>query len=166
MEVLKNNDTVLKGKVVKVLDEKGNMLGMMPFDIAFQKAEYSGLNLILVNKDCIPPICKCINYGKHVYEQNKKKKENQKTNNVKTKEIELTYKIASNDLETKINKILECVSKGHNVKVKMCFKKREEMNVSMGMEIMQSIMERVKTKYPTSKQSITKDVGEIKIIIE
>lgn len=166
MEVLKNNEQVLMGRAVKVLSEEGENLGIMPFEIAFQKAEYSGLNLILVNKDSVPPICKCINWGKHQYEQNKKKKENMKSNVTKIKEIKLAYKIATNDLETKTNKILECVSKGHKVKILMQISKREEVNMTIGVDIMKGIMERVKTDYPTVKQSLNVEKGEIKVFIE
>ena len=166
MEILKYNETFLKGKAVKVLDENGGNLGIMPFDIAFKKAENDGLNLILVNKDCIPPICKCINWGKYEYEQKKKRKINIKANNIKSKEIELTYKIASNDLDTKVNKVLEWVSKGYRIKVSMRIPFRENNNMNTGVDIMKGLMEKVKFSYPNAKQEMNIDGGEIKVLIE
>lgn len=166
MEPLKINENSLRGKSVKILDENGTNIGIMPFDIAFKKAENSGLNLILVNKDCNPPICKCINWGKHLYEQNKKKKQNMKANNIKSKELELTYKIASNDLETKTNKVLEWVSKGYRIMIFMRIPFRENVNMNIGVGIMKNLMETIKSSYPNAKQEIKIDGGEIKISIE
>ncbi len=88
---------------LRVLSDDGEQLGIISRDEAMQIAEDKGLDLVLMSPDAKPPVAKIMDYGKHKYELEKKKKEarkNQKT--IDVKEVKFSCKIAENDINYKV----------------------------------------------------------------
>jgi len=99
-----------------VIDEAGNNLGIMTKLQAIELAESKELDLVCVSPKMTPPICKIVEWSHFKYERQKKEKENKKRAQ-KIKEIRFNIKIAENDLERKLNKAREFLSKKFLVKL-------------------------------------------------
>lgn len=119
-EVLPVNSQIKSSRVV-VIDSEGNKRGEFLRDDAIDMANQEGLDLVMVKKDS-PPICKIMDYGRYLYQQKKKSKNNSRPQ--KIKEIKFSRVTDSHDLEFKINKAREFISKGHKVKITISHRKR------------------------------------------
>ncbi|MDP4943751.1 MAG: translation initiation factor IF-3 [bacterium Ellin6529] len=95
---------------VRVLDEDGNQLGVLPTHEALRQAQERGLDLVEVAPTSAPPVCKYLNYGQYKYELQKKEKDSKKRQKtVDLKELRCTPKIGEADLLTKIRQALDAV---------------------------------------------------------
>ena len=135
-------------KEVRLIDENGDMVGIVPTQLALQQARDAGLELVNISPNAVPPVCKICDYGKYKYEQQKKQKGNN-NNAKKTKEIQFTIHIEKNDLEIKLKKATEFLEDKNNVQLVMQLKGRDMPRVDFGLELMKTICERLK---PYSKQ--------------
>lgn len=125
---------------VRLIDESGNMIGVVNKQDAIRAAQNVGLDLVEVSPNADPPVCKILDYGKYKYEQQKKKaeaKKNQKT--VTVKEIQLRPMVAENDLYIKCRDIKRFLEHGDKVKITMRFRGRELSHQGLGMEILMKI---------------------------
>lgn len=125
---------------VRLIDESGNMIGVVNKQDAIRAAQNVGLDLVEVSPNADPPVCKILDYGKYKYEQQKKKaeaKKNQKT--VTVKEIQLRPMVAENDLHIKCRDIKRFLEHGDKVKITMRFRGRELSHQGLGMEILMKI---------------------------
>ena len=95
---------------VRLIDENGGMVGIVPTSVALRHAEEAGLDLINISPNATPPVCKICDYGKYKYEQQKKQKRNNK-NVKKNKEIQFSINIDKNDLEIKKKKAIKYLQK-------------------------------------------------------
>lgn len=127
---------------VRLVDEKGQMLGIVPFIEALRKAEASGLDLVEIAPNADPPVCKILDYGKYRYEIQKKAHEARKKQKVITiKEIKLRPTIDKNDLETKLRSVHKFLEEGDKVKVSLRFRGREMAHQEIGRQLFQRIQE-------------------------
>jgi len=104
---------------------------------ALRMAEEAQLDLVEISPNAAPPVCKIMNYGKHLFELNKqrhaaKKKQKQ----VQTKEIKLRPGTDVGDYQIKLKKIIEFLEEGDKVKVTLRFRGREMSHQELGMEMM------------------------------
>ena len=142
--VLSNRE--IRSREVRLIDNNGQNLGIMNFFKALGMAEEQGLDLILINSQPNPPICKIGDVGKYKYDLQKRQKELDKKNRenrVDIKEVILRPAIDSHDLEVKIKHIKEWISEGDKVKIIIKFRGREMANQSMGHNIIESILNQV-----------------------
>jgi translation initiation factor IF-3 len=111
---------------VRVIDDKGNMLGVMTTKEALMKAQEGGMDLVEVNPKAVPPIVKFLDFGKFQYEQEKQKqKQKLKAKKVDVKGIRLTFRIGDHDREVRLNQANGFFEKGHKVKVELILRGRE-----------------------------------------
>ncbi len=116
----------IREREVRLVDENGQMLGIVPIREALAKAEEAGLDLVCVSPKAVPPVCKIIDYGKYRYEQARKEKEaKKKQKTIEIKEIRMSPNIDTNDLNTKIAAARKFLEKGNKVKVSIRFRGRE-----------------------------------------
>ncbi|BCX13891.1 MAG: translation initiation factor IF-3 [Candidatus Dojkabacteria bacterium] len=101
---------------MRVIDQNGENLGVLSKAEALAKAREVGLDLVLVSPDIDPPVAKIIDWSKFKYEQTKKAK-NAKGHQVKNKEWWFKPNIADNDMENKLKRVIEFVSKGNTAKL-------------------------------------------------
>ena len=105
-------------------------------------AQEAGLDLVEVSPTSTPPVCRIMDYGKHLYEQKRKAKLSQKKQHtVVLKEIRLRPKIDEHDKDIKINQAAKFLEKGNKVQFTMLFRGREMMHVDHGFEMMNEIAE-------------------------
>jgi translation initiation factor IF-3 len=126
---------------VRLIDETGTMLGEIPTDEALRRARDAGLDLVEMDPNSRPPVCKILDYGKHRYNESKKKTVKHPEHLLK--EIRLRPKTDDHDRLIKVNHAREFIAKGHKVQFTMMFRGRERAHPEVAMQIFRSIMERV-----------------------
>jgi translation initiation factor IF-3 len=115
-------------------------VGVVDVKEAQFRAHELGLDLVEVSPNSEPPVCRIMDYGKHLYEQKRKAKLSQKKQHtVVLKEIRLRPKIDDHDREIKVNKAIKFLEKGHKVQFTMLFRGREMMHVDHGRQIMDEV---------------------------
>jgi translation initiation factor IF-3 len=125
-----------------LIDENGEMVGVLTKSEALQKAQNAGLDLVEVSPNADPPVCKILDYGKYKYEQQKKKAEAKKKQKViEIKEIQLRPGIDENDFQVKLRAIRRFIEEGNKVKVSMRFRGREIAHHELGMQVLERLRE-------------------------
>ncbi len=127
-------------KKVRLVDEDGEMQGVVLIEEALQRATKAGLDLVEVSPNAEPPVCKILDYGKYKYAQQKKKNEaKKKQKTVELKEIQLRPMIGKNDLEIKCRAAGRFLEEGNKVKFVIRFRGREFAHNKIGMDILHEI---------------------------
>ena len=127
---------------LRVIDEEGNMLGVMSRDEALDLAEEKDLDLVLISPNAEPPVCKILDYGKFRYESQKREKDaKKKQKTIQVKEIRLGTFIEEHDLNVKANTAMKFLKDGDKVKVSLRFRGRELGHTDLGKEVMQKFAE-------------------------
>jgi len=130
---------------VRLIDEKGAQVGVVPTREALNMARERGLDLMEVAPQARPPVCKITDYGKFKYEKKKKDQHAKKKQSViKIKEIQLRPGTEKHDLEYKFKNVKGFLGDGDKVKITMFFRGREVMHPDIGKKIMQQLIEETK----------------------
>ncbi|HHJ00603.1 MAG TPA: translation initiation factor IF-3, partial [Candidatus Aerophobetes bacterium] len=125
---------------VRVIDETGEQIGILPFESALEMARQRGLDLIEVAPKAHPPVCRILEYGKFKYQQEKRRRKTQKKHSSNVlKEVRLTYKIGEHDFLIKVKSIRRFLEEGHRVKVSLRFKGREMVFAERGRKILERV---------------------------
>lgn len=127
---------------MRVIDENGEQLGIMPTDEAQARARGSGLDLIEISPTAQPPVCKIGDYGRLKYEQSKKDKDaRKKQRHFELKEVKLRPKIEQHDYETKARMAERLLVDGSKVKVTIMFRGREITYTAFGRRLLDRMVE-------------------------
>ena len=127
----------IRAPQVRVIDEDGNMLGVMSVPEALRLAEDRGLDLLEIAPTATPPTCKIMDHGKWKYENKKKAAAARKKQViVSVKEIQMRPRTDQHDFETKMNHARRFLLEGDKVKVNLRFMGREMAHQELGMELM------------------------------
>lgn len=126
----------IKVPQVRVISPEGKQLGILDTTKAVNLALEVGLDLVEVAPNATPPVCRIMDFGKYVYEE-QKKHSHAKTTASKIKEIEFTARIAQHDYETKLRHAEEFLDHGNKVKMRLKFRGREMAHTEIGFEVMQ-----------------------------
>ena len=122
--------------------EDGEQLGVVTIEVALQKADDAGLDLMEVAPDANPPVCKIVDHGKLKYEEKKKQQQSKKKQHiVKIKEIRLRPRIEDHDLMTKLNHGRKFLQDGAKLKVTLMFRGRELSRIDLGKIVMERVLE-------------------------
>ncbi len=125
-----------------MISEDGEQLGVVAIEVALQKAEDAGLDLMEVAPDANPPVCKIVDHGKLKYEEKKKQQQSKKKQHiVKIKEIRLRPRIEDHDLMTKLNHGRKFLQDGAKLKVTLMFRGRELSRIDLGTIVMERVLE-------------------------
>ena len=130
---------------VRVLDEDGAQLGVMPTHQALAMAQERGFDLVEVAPTAAPPVVKFLDYGQYKYELTKREKEaKRKQRAVEFKEVRLTPKIGQGDFDTKVHRAIEFLEDGDRIKVTVRFRGRELTHPEIGRNLLAKFGEAVK----------------------
>ncbi len=125
--------------------EDGGQLGVLSVEEALQKAKEAGVDLVEISPDAAPPVCKLIDFGKFIYQKEKKEKEARKKQKiVEIKEMKFRPKIDHHDFEYRMKQIKEFLEKGDKVKITIRFRGRELVHVEIGSQLMNRIVDGLK----------------------
>lgn len=125
---------------MRVVNQNGEMLGVISTDQAMELAGSAGLDLVEVAPDERPPVCRIMDYGKFKYEQKKRQAKNTKTHQVQIKEIRLRPKTGDHDIEFKVKQARQFLADKDKVKVNVMFRGREMAHVDRGREMINEII--------------------------
>ena len=129
---------------VRLIDEAGNMVGVVSRAEAIQRAEEVGLDLVEISPNAQPPVCKILDYGKFKYEAQKRANAARKKQRViDVKEIKMRPNIDDNDYNIKMRKIHEFLGDGDKVKVTMRFRGRELAHQDLAMNLLTRVRDEV-----------------------
>jgi len=125
---------------LRVLGDKGEKFGIISRAEAMEIAEEKGLDLVLMSPNAKPPVAKIMDYGKHKYQLEKKKKEARKNQKkIEVKEVKFSCKIAENDINYKVKHAREFLEKGKHVKLRVFLRGREMANPEWGVDVLRRI---------------------------
>ena len=134
----------IRDREVRLIDENGEQLGVMPTQKAMELAEERGLDLAKIQPTAKPPVCKLMDYDKYRYEQSRRERENRKNQRVVSlKEVQLSATIEENDILTKAKMATRFLQDGDKVKVVIRFRGRQITHSEIGMKIMTNFAERM-----------------------
>ena len=129
---------------VRVVDEEGAQLGIMPTARALEMAQERGLDLVEVAPMAQPPVARFLDFGQYKYELTKKEKENKRRQrSVTFKEVRLSPKIGVGDFETKVHRAIEFLELGDRIKVTVRFRGRELTHPELGRNLIARFVDRV-----------------------
>ncbi|WP_277218726.1 translation initiation factor IF-3 [Peptoniphilus vaginalis] len=127
----------IREKEVRLVDDEGNQLGVVPKNQAIDLAISKKLDLVNVAPNAKPPVCRIMDYGKYRYEQEKKEKEARKKQKViNVKELRFSPNIEDHDLNTKANRAIDFLKNGDRVKLSVRFRGREMGHTDLGREVL------------------------------
>lgn len=127
---------------VRVIDDEGAQVGIMPTSEALALAEERGLDLVEVSPKARPPVCKIMDYGKYMYQLSKRAKEAKKHQHVtQVKEVKMRPKIEPHDYSFKMRHAREFLAAGDKVKCTVIFRGRELAHKELGRRVMERLVE-------------------------
>jgi translation initiation factor IF-3 len=125
---------------VRLIDQDGEMQGVMTAREAIQRAFAIGLDLLEISPNAEPPVVKILDFGKYKYEQQKKKNEARKKQKViEIKEIKVRPNIDENDYQVKMRAMKSFIEEGDKVKVTLRFRGREMAHQEIGVRVLERI---------------------------
>lgn len=129
---------------VRVVSSDGQQLGILALADALAEAEKVDLDLVEVAPNSSPPVCRIMDYGKHMYQQSKKTHGAKKSqSSVQLKEIRIRPKTEEHDLQVKLRHIQRFLEQNNKVKITMMFRGREIVYADKGKQIMENIKDRL-----------------------
>ena len=132
---------------VRVVDENGEMLGVLPIREALSRAVEAGLDLVEISPNAEPPVCKILDFGKYKYEIQKKKNEARKKQKViEVKEIKLRPNIDEHDYDVKMRSVHRFLDEGDKVKVTMRFRGREMVHQEIGLKVLERVRDELEER--------------------
>jgi len=132
----------IRAREVRLIDETGQQLGVVPIREALAMSEERGVDLVEVAANANPPVCRMMDFGKYKYEL--KKQANAKKQKVHTiKEIKFRPNIGGHDLDVKVSRIREFLEDENKAKIRIFFRGREIVHPEIGRALANKILERV-----------------------
>ncbi len=130
----------IRAASVRCIDPEGEQLGILSLDEALRKAEELGLDLVELQPNAAPPVCKILDYGKYKYQAQKRASEARKKQKViEVKEIKLRPNIDSHDYDVKMRSVRKFLEAGDKVKITLRFRGREMAHIELGSQLLERV---------------------------
>jgi len=127
---------------IRVIDDTGQQLGIMPPPQALALARQKGLDLVEISPTAVPPVCRIMDYGKYQYQEQKRSREAKKHQKViLVKEIKFRPKVDEHDYQFKKHHIERFLADGDKVKATVFFRGREMAHPEIGHRILMRLLE-------------------------
>ena len=127
---------------IRVIDQDGTQLGVIPTAEALKKAQDQGLDLVEVAPEAKPPVCRIMDFGKFKYDKSKRTSKN-KAHQTKLKEIRVRPKTGAHDINFKVKKAIGFLQHNDKVQVTVLFRGREMAHIEEGRKVMEGIIEQL-----------------------
>lgn len=130
---------------VRLIDDEGRQIGIIPTREALEMARERGLDLVEVAPNASPPVCRLMDYGKFRYEQSRKERDSRRNQHViKLKEVRIEPKIGDHDLETKGRNAAKFLDGGDKVKLTVLFRGRSITHPELGKDLLDRLAEQLR----------------------
>ncbi|MEK9808118.1 MAG: translation initiation factor IF-3 [Halieaceae bacterium] len=124
---------------VRLIDADGQQVGIVPIEEAQASAEAAGLDLVMM-ADSDPPVCKVMDYGKHIFEAKKQKAaQRKKTKRIQVKEMKFRPGTDEGDYQVKLRNLVRFLENGDKAKVTLRYRGREMAHQEIGMELLKRV---------------------------
>ena len=131
----------IRAREVRVIDENGEQLGVMPPFEALKLARERSLDLVEISPNVVPPVCKIQDYGKYLYDKDKSERAARKKQKVITvKEVKFSVTVDEHDYQTKKNQAVRFLHDGDKVKASLRFKGRQMAHRDLGYKIINRLI--------------------------
>jgi len=130
----------ISAREVRLIGADGEQIGIVSIDEALRIAEESKLDLVEISADAVPPVCRVMDYGKHLFEKKKQvaaAKKNQKQ--IQVKEIKFRPGTEEGDYQVKLRNLIRFLNDGDRAKVSLRFRGREMAHQELGMELLKRV---------------------------
>ncbi|MEE4461568.1 translation initiation factor IF-3 [Azotobacter chroococcum] len=130
----------ISAREVRLIGVDGEQIGIVSIDEALRVAEEAKLDLVEISADAVPPVCRIMDYGKHLFEKKKQvaaAKKNQKQ--VQIKEIKFRPGTEEGDYQVKLRNLVRFLCEGDKAKVSLRFRGREMAHQELGMELLKRV---------------------------
>jgi translation initiation factor IF-3 len=137
----------IRAREIRVIGDEGEQIGIMPPFEALKMAREKNLDLVEISPTAQPPVCRIMDYGKFLYQNEKREREakkHQKT--ITVKEVKFRINVDDHDYETKKNHVLRFLDEGDKVKATIFFRGREMTRQSLGRQILERLIKDVEHK--------------------
>ena len=125
---------------VRLIGPNAEQIGIVSRDAALGEARKAGLDLVLIAPDAQPPVCKVMDFGKHLFELKKQKAaQRKKQKQIQIKEMTFRPGTEDNDYQIKVRNLIRFLEDGDKAKVSLRFRGREMVHPEIGMQLMQRI---------------------------
>ena len=130
----------IKAEKVRLISQTGEQLGVVELKEALAKAKDQELDLVQMNKDSDTPVCKMMDYGKHLFDQKKQKAASKKkTKKTQLKEIKFRPGTDENDYQIKMRNIIKFLNDGDKTNITMRFRGRELAHKEIGLNLLKRV---------------------------
>lgn len=128
----------IRAREVRLIGSDGKQIGIVSRDEAISAAKKAGLDLVEISANARPPICRILEFGKYMYEQSKRQKENRAkaSSSSKIKEVKFRVRTEEHDYMTKLRHAEEFLYKGSKLKLSLMFRGRENEHKELGIEVL------------------------------
>lgn len=131
----------IRSKEIRLSGENSQI---MKTEDALRLAREQNLDLVMISPTAVPPVCRIMDYSKHLYEQSKKQKEAKKNQKVvELKEVRLSPTIEEHDIDIKCNNAKKFLSNGNKVKVSVRFRGRQNNTTGIGSKILEIFINKI-----------------------
>jgi len=130
----------ITAREVRLIGADGEQIGIVSIQEALAAAEEVKLDLVEISPDATPPVCRIMDYGKHIFEKKKQQaaaRKNQKQ--IQIKEIKFRPGTEEGDYQVKLRNLIRFLSDGDKAKVSLRFRGREMAHQELGMELLKRV---------------------------
>lgn len=156
----------IRANEVRVIDEQGTQLGVLPIEQALRMAQEKNLDLIQITSNVEPPVCKIEDYGKFLYQADKKARESRKHTGGGSKELRLTFNISPHDMDTRIKQAEKFLKKGDLLHITLRLRGRQKALETHAREKIQQFLEKLQATTPVRiERPITREPNALTLIV-
>ncbi|HXV60226.1 MAG TPA: translation initiation factor IF-3 [Vicinamibacteria bacterium] len=131
----------IRAREIRLIDENGEQVGIVRPEDALRMAKERDLDLVEIVAQANPPVCRIMNYGKYLYQKNKRAHEAKKhQKQIQVKEIKFRVKIDEHDYAFKKNHVERFLMEGNKVKTTIMFRGRERSHGELGVKILDRLI--------------------------
>lgn len=134
----------IRAEKVRLVDQEGGQVGVIPLEEAIKKAKEKDLDLIEVAPNAKPPVCKIDDYSKFLYREKKKEKKQHSKKGGELKNIRLGFNISEHDLKTRMKEAEKFLNKGNKVRIEMRLRGREKALQDFAKEKIENFLKGLK----------------------
>jgi translation initiation factor IF-3 len=136
---VRRNDEITTPEI-RVIGPNGEQIGILSIEQALERASEAGLDLVEVAPNSEPPVCRIMDYGKFVFEQNKKAQSSRrKQKQIHVKEVKFRPGTEEGDYQVKLRNLIRFLSQGDKTKVTLRFRGREMAHQELGVELLKRV---------------------------
>lgn len=155
----------IRAKEVRLLDAEGEMIGVVSLKQALEAAKESELDLVEISPNAEPPVCRIMDYGKYLYDYDKKQAAaKKKQKQVQVKEVKFRPGTEEGDYQVKLRNLTRFLENGDKVKVTLRFRGREMAHQGLGMELLNRVKDDL-VEYGTVEQMPKREGRQMVMVI-